>query len=257
MIIRNDNITEASLGGDVLLPFTPANFRNLGDWWSTGYGVQLTGTDVDSWVGVNGNVLRPVNATYKAIYDSSDTDFNSKPSISLNPNGTEVGYTASVASGNTNKTIIIVAKMLTNSSETSIMSMNTSSSKSIRAASTTSVGSNLAQAYTDGTGYQYQSVSDVSVAAGVNFVHILQYTKSLAKMDWFFSNGSNIPTTPTKSTLGRDTNIDFDFVSFAWYLDGVIGSARFKVTDFIVINGVPTSEEIASFSSYLSTNYGI
>ena len=73
MIIRNDNITEASLGNDVLLPFTPANFRNLGDWWSTDYGVQLTGTNVDSWVGVNGNVLRPANATYKGIYDSVDT----------------------------------------------------------------------------------------------------------------------------------------------------------------------------------------
>lgn len=252
MIVRNDNITEATIAG--IPAFTPASFRNLGEWWSTSYGVQLSGTDVDSWVGINGNVFTPNNASYKAIYDSADVDFNGLASISINPNGSDVGYTASVVSGSTNKTIIMISKMLTTSNENGILYMDNYVPTSYRVAILSNT--TVPKLYTDGTpGLVYQTIDGATDVSGDYLVTMVQYTKSLGTINAFASNTSSLPSIPGYVATGRSANLTFDRVAFGYYFN-VVASAKFKLTDYIVINGIPLDEEIASLNAYVANTYG-
>jgi hypothetical protein len=256
MIIRNDNIREATLGSDVI-PFTPANFRNLGDWWSSDFGVNLTGTDVDSWVGINGNVFTPRETDFKAIYDSSDADFNGRPSIGTNPGGFDVGYTASVIAGVTNKTIIMVSKILTTTEETGTMLMLNNTADFQRAGI---IGkTEKPSAYTDGTGpgaeIYYPLDNAVTNSAGDYLVSMIQYQRGLGIIQAFASNTSSLPISPGYTASNRFSDLAFDMVSFAYY-NNVIASSRFKLTDFIAINGIPSEEEIIAFNAYVATRYG-
>lgn len=252
MIIRNDNITEATIAG--VPAFTPANFRNLGDWWNTSYGVQLSGTDVDSWVGINGNVFTPVHPEYKSIYESSDADFNGLPSISINPNGVDVGYTASVISGNTNKTYLLVVKMLTTSNENSIGLMNAIADPTMRAGVLSSNG--MVWFLTDNTPGGSNNVTAISANAGQYVTTMVNYTKSLGTLNWYTSNTSSLPLTPTFISPNRTTSLSFDIFSFGWYIGIGVSAARYKIVEYIVINGTPTDEEITSFNSYVANTYG-
>jgi hypothetical protein len=72
--------------------WTPADLSNLYIWWSADTGITTSGTNVTSWVskaGVISRTLTQVAGTTATVYNSSDSSFNNKPTVTFpsNKNG--------------------------------------------------------------------------------------------------------------------------------------------------------------------------
>ena len=64
--------------------FLPTDLSGLHTWYDAGQGITLNGGDVPDWAnqgGGSGVSLKQTVAADQPLYNSSDTDFNNKPSV--------------------------------------------------------------------------------------------------------------------------------------------------------------------------------
>ncbi len=263
MIIRNDNISEATIAETA---FDPTTFANIAEFWRSDYGVATTGSVLDSWTGmVNGNVLNP-QRTEKGSYNTTDSNFNGYPSIQSASPGNNAGYVSNVGGGTVNKTLMIVGRITTDYPTAVIAFMYTPAYSDFR------VGQHetLAQlsSFSYGTPDGSPTFKPLTDAAGsnTNFFLMLSYNIPTATCEVYASNTSVLQKRYTYNNRYDGNNpynpMSFNFVGFGGYsLAGSIqpygNGAYFSCVEIVVINGTPTQQELVSYSSYLNKRYGI
>lgn len=240
------------------IPWTPASLSNLNDWWSTSFGVVLSGFNVNAWTGYNGKNFTPYNASNKATYSASDINWNNQPSITINPSnaGGEWGYKAPTnISVPTTMSAFVVARNNTLSDEKPLLMIWDNSGSNSRMASLwRTAGGDTLWGYTDNLPNVSYSTLSVSDAAPSYIFNELNYNPSAGTMDWFASNTSILG--PTKKSLTGRTALALNEIQLGTYF-GILGSLNFSVVEVILVNGNVPPGELANLENYINTTYGI
>jgi len=245
--------------------WSPSQMTNLQDWWRADTGVSLTGSDVDSWEGYNGNVISPLNTSKKASYDAADTDWNGEPSITINPtnetNGTiEVGYTTeSLSSGISDKTFYMVCKIDNLQNEKGLFLMKADDPDTSRMAiltrTTGTPNSLYGFNYAILPGTSYTTLNTDNTNGSYLFV-AMSYSTS-GDMNWYSSNSSTLGS-PTKTLTGASTTFVADEMEIGSYVGAIKPSSKFSVVEVISVdNTIATGTELTNLQNYLNTRYGI
>jgi hypothetical protein len=234
--------------------WTPADFTNLYDWWTSDSGVNTTGSDVDSWVGYSGNTLTPFNSSLKASYSATDSDFDNEPSITMNPTSSfiDCGYTTNMPTATTSKTSIVIGKLITKRSNDNPLS-TWSEGVTPRAGIWGQPGTDYL--LYDSTNLNYTGNTWVN---GTYQIIMMSYNRTSGDFSFFPSNNTSGLTTPYLTT---NVSANLNFVSGLFGLASYIGAygltPTMKIVETIWINGIPTNTEITNYITYLSTKYGI
>jgi hypothetical protein len=178
---------------------------------------------------------------------------NSNPTIWINPSsvGSDVSYRSVIDAGTVSKTVIMPIYTKANITETSYLMINNNPG---------SLGNRIAfidntdyvYRYTDGLGGSSYTSLGVSDNPGTFLLLMIQYVPG-SSARWFASNSS---TFGTLSEFGISASDNLLGLEVGGYSD-VIGSSSFKTSEVILINGIPTSEEITNLQSYFATKYGV
>ena len=240
-----------------VVAWTPASLSNLNDWWSTSFGVVLSGLNVDSWTGYNGKNFTPYNASNKATYSASDSDWNNQPSITINPTnaGGEWGYKAptNFITPTTISTFIVARNNTLADEKPLLLVINPTTS--VRAASLwRTAGGNTLWGYGyDGANIQYSSLGVSDVAPSYMFNEII-YNNSSSQYDWYASNTSTLGS--VKQTMTGVVNKLLTEIQIGTYF-GILGSINFSVVEVISVNGIVPPGELSQLENYINTTYGI
>jgi hypothetical protein len=249
---ENGNLLVKIAGSAPPTVWSPASLTNLADWWSADTGVSLSGSLVNSWTGLNSNVLSPNNTSQKATFASSDSDMNSNPAIWINPSsvGSDVGYKGIIDAGVVSKTVIMPIYTKANINETSYLMLNSQIILANRMAFIDNP--DFVWRYTDGINGQIYDSLGVSDNPGTFLLLMMQYVPGTSGK-WFASNSSTFATAVNQNFTSSENLKDLEIGGYA----GAIGSSSFKTSEVILINGIPTSEEITNLQSYFATKYGV
>jgi hypothetical protein len=241
------------------IPWTPASLSNLNDWWSTSFGVVLSGLNVDAWTGYNGKNFTPYNASNKAVYSASDINWNNQPSITINASnaGGEWGYKAptNIVAPTLPISAFVIARNNTLIDETPLLMIwDNTGSVSRMASLWRTGGGNTLWGYTDGLPNLSYSTLSVSDAAPSYIFNELLYNPLLGTMDWFASNTSILG--PTKKSVTGRTALALNEIQLGTYF-GILGSLNFSVVEVIMVNGIVPPGELTQLQNYINTTYGI
>ena len=239
--------------------WTPAQFSNLWDWWSSNSGVNVSGNSVINWTGYSGNVLSAHSSSFYPDYISSDSNFNSQPSILVN-SGTaqnDMGFTINLPSDNTSKTSIVIGRL------------------NQKAAS----GDNILNTWNPGVDPRagifgvfnasdylcYESVGGDTLTYTGNTnnnntyqIIMMSYDRSGGILNYHMSNLTSGLTTPVEArSIGAGENFVGGKFGVLSYNGGYGYSPNMNIVEAVFINGVPSGSEITNYINYLSTKYGL
>jgi hypothetical protein len=238
-------------------PWTPAQITGLDDWWTSTSGVNLSGSDVVSWSGYNGNLFTPTNSGRYALFTSGDTAWNNNPSLTINPSaaGGEWGYTASTNNTTQTKTQMIVCKKITSGNEDAVfLSYDNNFTSSIpRIAILTNTPDYWGYTSDMGAGTSY-STMNVNDANNTYFFGSMEYiTSGTPTINWYGSNTSTLGgVKKTATTTSRLQNT----IGLGTYFN-ILNSAKFSVVEVITINGVISGGDLTNLQNYINLKYGI
>jgi hypothetical protein len=262
MIIRNDNITEATIAET---DFDPTTFTDIAEFWISDFGVDRTGNVLNSWTGkLNGNVFESIDGNKGAV-TTSDSDFNGYPSLSSSLGYSVLGYRTTITAGTVNKTYIMVGRITSRVSTATINWLGDSNMTSndvrfdIHCDETTTALASWTYGTPDG--------SPVFLSLGTRgdtndyFITMINYQIPTGTIDVYSSNTSTA-LSKTRTYNGRSTHA-FNIIGWGgvgWPGSGVRpygNNAQFKMVEAVVINGTPTSQELTAYTTYLNKRYGI
>ena len=242
----------------------PSQMNNLYDWWRADSGVNVTGSDVDSWEGYNGNILQPYNTSRKAVYSGSSAVWNSEPTVIFNPNNNtdQVGYYMDKTGSTITQTSIIVlnAEVVTDNRFWMTMWDKDTSSAS-RAGISPRSGNTWRFQEAIVTGGGLYADSGLSGSAGDYVFGVIEYNASAAtkSISFWISNNSNLGSVNYVATGTRTPEI-MERLEIGAYLENVVGwtgTRRFSVVEVIVLDGTFDSSDKTNLESYINNRYGI
>ena len=264
MIIRNDNITEATIAET---DFDPTTFTDIADFWVSDYGVNRTGNVLDSWAGkLNGNLFEPVSET-RGAYTSTDSDFNGYPTLSSSLTTNQGGYRTVITSGTVNKSMIMVGKITERLSANAVFWLGNynMTSTDIRFGFHNDENTTAFATWTYGTPDGSPVFLSLGTRGDTNdyFVGMINYQIPTGTIDVYSSNTST-SLSKTRTYNGRTTNLQFDIAGFGginWPGGSGVrpygNGAKFKMVEIVLINGTPTQQELTAYTTYLNKRYGI
>jgi len=242
--------------------WTPASLNNLFDWWTADAGVGLSGSDVTGWTGYSGHTLIPYNASYKATYTSSDSDWNNEPSIKFNPNldTQDCGYYYYLNSADYNDASVIIVAKLIDKLSTAPSSLNNIFTNGIPDRRFGYFGA----VSNDEWGYYTQGYTTPSefVQGGTGYTNgnymILRYdlNNQTGVSKFFQSTTSNLTNEVQQITGSALGQFNLGNLTIGSYY-GVIGAVtpRMSVVEFIKIDGLPSGGEITNLETYINNKY--
>ncbi len=237
--------------------WTPAQITGLYDWWNPSTGVSLSGSNVLTWTGYNGNLFNPAQAGRYATFSSSDAAWNSNPSITINPSNAagEWGYTAFTGGATATKTSIILCKKISSGNENAVFTSydNNFVSSIPRFAILTNTPDYWGYTSDMGAGTSYSTIN-VNDADNTYLFGSMEYIiTGTPTINWYGSNTSTLGgVQKTATTTARLQNT----ISLGVYFN-ILTSAKFSVAEVIAINGVLSAGDLSSLQTYIATKYGI
>lgn len=239
--------------------WTPASFTDIKYWWNTGYGLTLGGSALQSWEDEVAGLTLSKHATGTGMtYTATDSALNNKPSISndgtlapvLNSN-----ISGGILGGDDFTQIFIGLPDVVGSNVYSIWGGQT----------TTSAQASELVPYVsspDGTDtpgfYRYAlngagRVNMTSVSnTGVLTYHIVAYDASAGSITQYWNS-----TTANSTTTGYPT--EADRAPFRLEIGGYNNASSLgfqgKIVEYIVLDGIPTSQELSDLDTYVSNTY--
>jgi len=248
--------------------WTPAEMTNLNDWWRADTGVNLTGSNVNSWEGYNGTLFSPNTPTgLKATYTLSSANWNGQSVITINPTSSTSsgGYSAYTSGGAITKTSYIVARINSlNSDERGFFTMEdgtlTNTDRTAFIGRTVDTPNLLWRYEADctATGSVYFSTG-VEGGVGSYVFGAIEYNASAATktMNWYVSNTSTLGFSVGTRT-GTKTPTDIGFVNLGMYCAFLpLYGMSLDVVEVIVVNGLLNPTDLIQLENYLNTRYGI
>lgn len=244
--------------------WNPSQLTNLYEWWTNTSGISTTGSEVDSWTGYNGRVFTPQNSGYKPQYNSSDSDWNTLPSVLINPTsviGTPVGLTSTASSGSTSKTMIVVSRTLSYPNP----SLDYTGFFTIGTDQGNPRFSLLFKPNTNQyDGFNIQTVNEVIFGS----VSLPQYTNSFISYDYTTGQYTYSVSTTINSINGVSVN-DNSSPGYSWAQPnlavgsytinngnaGLLTSPKMSVVEVIVVDGILTPTEVSNLNTFLTNKY--
>ena len=245
--------------------WSPAEMNNLFDWWRADTGLTLTGSDVDSWEGYNGNILQPYNTARKAIYSGSSTVWNSQPSVIFNPNNNtdQVGYymDRDIASTITQTSIIVLNAEAVANDRFWMTLWDKDTSNASRAGLSPKTGEVWRYQEAIVTAGGLYASSGVPGAAGNYVFGVIEYNASAAtkSISFWISNTSSLGAVNYTATGTRTPEI-MERLEIGAYLENVVGATgtrRFSVVEIIQLSGTFDAADKTNLETYINTRYGI
>lgn len=247
------------------LPWTPAQLTGIYDWWSADYGVDIPFfNSVQTWEGHFGTILATDNFnTVPAIYTASDPNWNNRPSITLNSaaqSNVVGGMRGQVSGLDSDKTIIIVAKLIDYSSNKNYMPL--------MSLGTSDPGPRLAlflrQDINQFDGFNNQPDSETvfgTVITGDYLFSMMRYEQGAGFYEYYSSNNSGIINEDFGIDTGQTTDVSYtiDSLAIGTYLTSADfdKTAKMSVVEFIALDSYITPGEITLLSTYLNNKYGL
>ena len=238
-------------------------FGGLTEWWISDTGVSTNSSlGVTGWTGLNGSTLTASTITRLAQYNSSDSNFNNKPSILINSGATNLdwGYSTPMLSGSTDKTWLMVSRLVEKTT-----------------------GQNYNTFFFAGPGIEpragifgwipapdnryncFSNPPSTETLTGSTFVNNtyqfmrLSYTRSTGNYNYYVSSGNTFQSLLTTNNGTTNQNFTGGTLCLGGFNStvGSIISPKMNVVEFLQINGIPTSQELTNYSNYLNFKYNI
>lgn len=245
--------------------WTPASLTGLYDWWSSSFGLNLTGSFINSWQGFYGNLLIPKTPTERAIYYATDPDFNNYPSVRLNPNlAQNAGYNATASTNSTSKTLIIVSKIIDDWNSPYDyhpvigLGVETGADPNMIFFGMTNSYPNMYELYSNQGGGEDRFAPGL-YTTGNYLVSMLQYDYSSGSMTLYGSNNSSITTFSSTRTIASGINFTTGKINLGnYYNTGCCDNPSIlQIVDIIAVDNILTAGELTSLQNYINTKYGI
>lgn len=246
-------------------PWTPAQLTGIYDWWSADYGVDIPFfNSVQTWEGHFGTILATDNFnTVPAIYTASDPNWNNRPSITLNSaaqSNVVGGLRGQVSGLDSDKTIILVAKLINYSSNKNYMPL--------MSLGTSDPGPRLAlflrQDINQFDGFNNQPDSETvfgNVITGDYLFSMMRYEQGAGFYEYYSSNNSGIVNEDFGIDTGQTADVSYtiDSLAIGTYLTSADfdKTAKMSVVEFIALDSYITPGEITLLSTYLNNKYGL
>ena len=242
--------------------WNPSQISNLWDWWSADSGVGLSGSDVLSWTGYNGNILLPFESSYKALYNDSDPNFGNQPSIKINPTSanTDCGYSVTVNKSDLSGTVILVGKLDGLRPNYMCIIANTVAAGG--------AGNRYATFFNDGSPYNYAyyvgptnpifTVNAASPTIG-DYLFLRMSFDNPTNDLFYYQSTSNTFTNLVQSYTTYEDNVNFNEqkLCLGTYQGNVGWTAVMRVVEFIKVDAVMSGTELTNLSTYITNKYGI
>lgn len=249
------NSTDTIYGKEVTFKtssWTPKDINNVWDWWNTENGIIKDGDYVEYWVGTKGTKLE--YEEYKGLFVSSDKDFGNKPSILINPNNRtqESGYYTKVSTKSSSKTIILVSKVFSTYDRSPIVSLGVPSVNRFGVWATSNKNYFL---------YDYEKPYwfGGDFVSGTYQVVRVEYNREKGGNNYFISNSSDL----RKKIHSITTKSNKDYTTGKLFIGGYkpfrdySKSPKMSVVEFLVLDGIPTDDEVIMYEKYLKYKYGL
>jgi len=258
MIVRNDIISEASFAS-----WSPSTITNLSDWWVASSGLNLSGSAVNSWTGLNSTSFVPATSV-KAAYISSDPNLNDYPSIQLNPSSTsgDNGYWVDSAYSPLGKTMIMIGYMIAPRGENCVMSIDTVDGTpyvngSGAHASLFGHDGGDYWAYYAGSGGSNTSFLTLNYPSANNsFLYAIVVADAIsAKADYYTSispSSNNSLFTKTGIETGIDT---YNTLILGGYNNAYGETPKMNISEVISLNGALKDIDKINLDNYVSNKY--
>lgn len=244
------NSTDTIYGKEVIFKtssWTPKDINNVWDWWNTENGIIKEGDYVEYWVGAKGTKLE--HGSDKGLLISSDKDFGNKPSILMNPNNRykDCGYYTKSSSASSSKTVFLVGKLYENNSWKYIL---------------TNFGSQSFGIWGDKSGYFTANYyfNDFIISNGLfnkNSFQFLRIDYNREKGGTSFYTSNSVSFRNKIHTFPSQPNIDYINRKLGLgYYDSKYGQTpKMSVVEFLVLDGIPTDDEVIMYEKYLKYKY--
>jgi hypothetical protein len=247
------------------VPWTPAQFCGLWDWWTASDGVNTyTSNLVDQWSGYNNNVLVRYNVFDDPTYDSSDSNFNNQPSVRMNPNGL-IGdqgmYTTYDTVSATSKTYLMVGYVVDSygGADEPLMVVGEYDSPGCMGMLGDANTSNYEAYSNTGTGEQNANGGSY-VEPSYQFLR-MDYNYSTGVSKWYTSTAntfSNVSMTISGSSGQAFTGNTASYIlGLASGFSSFGRTPKIDIVEFIALDCIPSDTEIGYFTTYLSDKYGL
>jgi hypothetical protein len=244
------NSTDTIYGKEVIFKtssWTPKDINNVWDWWNTENGIIKEGDYVEYWVGDKGTKLE--HGSDKGLLISSDKDFGNKPSILMNPNNRykDCGYYTKSSSASSSKTVFLVAKVFEITTWNNIM-INLGNG-------TIGVWGNSNGTYfLHHFGYPHINTGTKFVKNTYQFIRF-SYNKTNGGTSYYIDN--NVSFRSKLYAFDSKPGLDYSNKKLGvGYYDSKYGQTpKMSVVEVLVMDGIPTEDEVVMYEKYLKYKY--
>ena len=248
------NSTDTIYGNEVTFKtssWTPREIKNVWDWWNSENGIIKEGDYIEYWIGVKGTKLEHGSDKDKALFVGSDKDWGNKPSVLMNPNfkTKDCGYYTKSSTAKSSKTVFMVSKLYDFHKNNNIMFNFGMSSIGIWGNS-------------NGSYFVYH-ITHPHTGAGNKFT---KGSYQFIKVSYDFINGGTTYSVDNDLSF-RNTIHTFNSKSGLYYSNRTLGlgyydskygqTPKMSVVELLVLDGIPTDEEVITYEKYLKYKYNL
>lgn len=243
--------------------WTPNQFNNLYDWWTSTDGVSLNNSNqVTGWTGYNGRVMLPQNQSYLASYTNSNSIFGNQPSININPNnvsGQDTGYyfplSASTSGGSKTWLMLAYVSGMTVPGEQILFGVQPAQNPRLLVDITNN--SNQYWCFYSDLSNNFVNYAGTFNYPSHQFMRV-DFTSTNNTLNYYFSTGNTF-TNLAQSYSIVPTNPDFSktYAGPGWYGSIYATTPQLIVVEMVALDGIPSNTELSNFSNYILNKYGL
>lgn len=230
--------------------WTPKRMDNLWDWWNSQSGIIKEGDYVEYWIGSQGTKMEHGSDKNKALLVPSDKDWNNNPSILMNPNFnyTDCGYYAKSSINKSSKTVFLVSKVYDIHSKASNVTINFGN------AVFGMWGNSDKTYFVHHYGYPHYNVDNKFTKESYQFLRF-SYDRSKGGTNFYSSNKGSFRD--KIFTFSSKPNLDYTSkkIGVGYYGSAYGKTPKMSVVEVLVIDGIPSEDEVITYEKYLKYKY--
>ena len=236
----------------------PSDLNHIYDWWVSDSGVDTIVGELEYWNGFYGTIMSPTDLSNRPLLIDGDPDWNNYPSLILNYNsitGITCGMSAQPSGLQTDKTVIIISKLLDLTTEDYyIMSLGGDTDMSI-----------TMYRNSDTFVYGRQSVTNeplvpFSLTNGQYSNCMMSYDRTTGRNDYYYSTNSDLisySSAVIDGVSGYDITGNTISIGEVGYGSDILFTPKMSIVEVIAVDGIPSEFEMGLLRNYLNTKYGI
>ena len=246
------NTTDTIYGNELSFTtssWTPKQIENTWDWWNSENGIIKEDGLVEYWIGVKGNKLETGSEKNMASIIPSDKDWGNNPSILMNPKfvNKDCGYYTKSSSNKSSKTVFMVSKVYEIHKNNNIMVNFGNAVFGLW-------GNENKTYFVHHFGHPHFNVSDKFVKNTYQFIRF-SYDRTNGGTNFYVEN---TPSFKTKIyTFNSKPNLDYvnRKIGVGYYGSAYGQTPKMSVVEVLVVDGIPSENEVTTYEKYLKYKY--